>query len=129
MGPNHYVNAWNSQFRIWDKEGNSLTSAASLATIWPGESSGDPIVIYDQFADRFIITQFSFSNSLLVAITQGPDPVNDDWYTYEFQLDAFPDYPKYSVWSDGYYVTANKNQGSATTSEVVFALEGSELAM
>ena len=123
VGPNHYVNSWNSQFRIWDKEGNSLTSAASLATIWPGESSGDPIVIYDQFADRFIITQFSFSNSLLVAITQGPDPVNDDWYTYEFQLDAFPDYPKYSVWSDGYYVTANKNQGSATTSEVVFALE------
>lgn len=123
VGPDHFMNAWNSSFRIWDKDGNSLTSAASLATIWPGESAGDPIVMYDAFADRFFISQFSFSNSFLVAVSQGPDPVNDGWYTYEFGVNSFPDYPKYSVWSDGYYVTANKNSGSAGTSEVVYAME------
>src|SRR6056297_100924 len=122
VGPNHFVNAWNSSFRIWDKEGNALTTPASLGNIFPGNTMGDPIVMYDQFADRFLITQF-YSNGFLVAISQGPDPVNDGWYTYEYPTNTFPDYPKYSVWSDGYYITANKDSNSPETSEVVFALD------
>ena len=103
IGPSHYVNAWNSAFRIWDKEGNALTSAASLGTIFPGETLGDPIVFYDVFAERFVITEFSGSpNGFLVAVCQGPDPVNDGWYTYRFNSGSFPVYPKFSVWSDGY---------------------------
>lgn len=121
VGPNHYVNAWNSSFRIWDKQGNALTNAGSLANIFPGQSQGDPIVMYDQFADRFLITQF-YSNGFLVAISQGPDPVNDGWYTYQFATNVFPDYPKYSIWSDGYYITSNKNSSTAGTSEVVYAI-------
>ncbi|MBK6965949.1 MAG: hypothetical protein IPH20_18970 [Bacteroidales bacterium] len=121
VGPNHFVNSWNSAFRIWDKSGNPLTAAASLGTILPG-TMGDPIVIYDRYADRFLITEF-FSNGFDVAISQGPDPVNDGWYVYRFSTNTFPDYPKFSVWSDGYYITANKDQNSASTSQVVFALE------
>jgi len=121
VGPDHFVNAWNSSFRIWDKSGNPLTSAASLGTIFPG-TLGDPIVMYDRYADRFFISEF-FSNGFDVAVSQGPDPVNDGWYVYRYSTSSFPDYPKYSVWSDGYYITANKDQGSPTTSEVVFALE------
>jgi hypothetical protein len=129
VGPSHFVNAWNTAFRVWDKEGNPLTPAASLANIWEGEDDGDPIVMYDKFADRFIITQFtgagwgSTGPGFLIAISEGNDPVNDEWYTYEYLIDAFPDYPKYSVWSDAYYITANKNSGSASTSNVVYALE------
>lgn len=122
VGPDHYLNSWNSAFRIWDKEGNALTDAASLATIFPGQSMGDPIVMYDQVADRFVVTQF-YANGFLVAISQDEDPVNSGWYTYQFATNSFPDYPKFSLWSDGYYITANKNSGSAQTSEVVFALE------
>ncbi|MCB0805356.1 MAG: PKD domain-containing protein [Bacteroidales bacterium] len=121
VGPNHFVNSWNSSFRIWDKSGNALTPAASLGTIFPG-TLGDPIVMYDRYADRFFISEF-FNNGFDVAVSQGPDPVNDGWYVYRFNTNTFPDYPKYSVWSDGYYITANKDQGSPTTSEVVFALE------
>ncbi|MBN1339617.1 MAG: T9SS type A sorting domain-containing protein [Bacteroidales bacterium] len=123
VGPNHYVNAWNSAFRVWDKQGNPLTAVASLSTIFPGETAGDPIVMYDPFADRFLITEFTFLNGFLVAVSQGPDPVNDGWYTYFFPTNSFPDYPKYSIWSDGYYITANKNSNTAGTSQVVFALE------
>jgi hypothetical protein len=124
VGPNHYVNSWNSAFRIWDKSGNPLTPAASLSNIFPGEDLGDPIVLYDRYAERYLITQFSNTpNGFLVAISQGPDPVNDGWYTYRYNTGSFPDYPKYSIWSDGYYVTANKDQGSPSTSEVVFAME------
>ena len=122
VGPNHFMNSWNSSFRIWDKQGNSLIPAASLGTIWPGQTLGDPIVMYDQIADRFIITQF-YSNGFLFAISQGPDPVNSGWYTYQFPTSTFPDYPKYSMWSDGYYITSNKNSSSAGFSEVVYALD------
>ncbi|MDP1622683.1 MAG: PKD domain-containing protein [Bacteroidales bacterium] len=121
VGPNHFVNSWNSSFRIWDKTGNPLTAAASLGTILPG-TLGDPIVIYDPFADRFLITEF-YSNGFDVAISKGPNPVTSGWYVYRFPTNTFPDYPKFSVWSDGYYITANKDQTSASTSQVVFALE------
>lgn len=121
VGPNHFVNAWNSSFRIWDKGGNPLTSPASLGTILNG-NAGDPIVMYDPFADRFIITEF-YSNGFGMAVCQGSDPVNNGWYLYTFNTNVFPDYPKFSVWSDGYYITANKNSGSAGSSEVVFAAD------
>ncbi len=109
-GPNHFVGAWNTGFRIFDKSGNPLTPAANLSTLFPGNNMGDPIVLYDVEADRFIITEFDSSpNGLNVAICQGPDPVNDDWFVYTtgFTTGSFPDYPKFSIWSDGYYVTAN----------------------
>ena len=124
VGPNHFVNSWNSAFRIWDKEGNPLTNSASLATIFPGETLGDPIVVYDRYAERFVIMEFSNSpNGILVAVCQGEDPVNDGWFTYRFNMNSFPDYPKLTIWSDGYYITANKNSSSAGTTEVVYALE------
>lgn len=119
VGPNHYIHAYNSGFAIFDKTGNVLLPHASLAMLWPGETYGDPVVLYDRYVDRFVITQFSDSpNGLLFAICQGPDPVNDGWFTYRFNLDSFPDYPKYSIWHDGYYITANKFSGN-----VVYAVE------
>ncbi|MDY8135241.1 GEVED domain-containing protein [Aquimarina sp. 2201CG5-10] len=128
VGPNHYVSAKNSSFAIHDRSGNVLVPSNSLANIWPGETLGDPIIFYDNYADRFVITQFSDTpNGFLVAVGKGPDPVNDGWFTYRFTTSSFPDYTKFSIWSDGYYVTANKDQGAQTTNEVVFALEREKL--
>lgn len=128
IGPNHYVYAFNSGFGIKDRSGNVLSPEASLGTLFPGETLGDPIVIYDNYADRFLIMEFSNSpNGFLIAVCQGPDPVNDGWFTYRFNTGSFPDYEKISIWSDGYYITANKNQNSASTSEVVYALERDEM--
>ncbi len=121
VGPNHFVNSWNSSFRIWDKAGNPLTAPASLGTIFPGVL-GDPIVFYDPFADRFLISEF-YRDGFDVAISKGPNPVTSGWYVYRFPTNTFPDYPKFSVWSDGYYITANKDKTTAGTSQVVFALD------
>lgn len=121
VGPNHFIGAWNTGFRIYDKSGNPLTAPALLSTLFPGNNSGDPIVFYDAQADRFIITEFDHSpNGFNMAVCQGPDPVNDGWYIYTtgFGTGSFPDYTKFSVWSDGYYVTANIN-----ATEKVFAVE------
>lgn len=130
VGPNHFINSYNVGFRIFDKTGNPLTNEASLSTLFPGETLGDPIVVYDRYADRFIIMEFSETpNGILLAICQGPDPVNDGWYTYRFNMNAFPDYEKLSIWSDGYYITANKSQNSPSSSDVVFALERDKMLL
>ena len=127
-GPNHYVNGWNSAFSVFDKSGNQIVSPASLSSIggeFTNETLGDPIILYDEFADRFLITQFSDTpESFLVAVSQTSDPVNGGWNTYRFPTNgALPDYPKISVWSDGYYVTTNKNQNTASTSQVIYVFE------
>lgn len=121
VGLNHYIGGWNTGFRIFDKQGNPLTPTASLSTLFPGNNLGDPIVLYDVAADRFIITEFDQSpNGFNMAICKGSDPVNDGWwiYTTGFTTGQFPDYPKFSIWSDGYYVTANIN-----TNNKLFVIE------
>ena len=130
IGPNHYVYAFNSGFGILDRAGNVLLPEASLATLFPGETLGDPVVVYDNFADRFIIMQFSDTpNGFLIAIGQGPDPVNDGWFTYRFNTGSFPDYEKLSIWSDGYYITANKDQNNPSGNDVVFVVERDQMLL
>jgi hypothetical protein len=133
VGPNHFIGAWNVGFRIFDKSGNPLTDAASLGTLFPGNTQGDPIVFYDAEADRFVITEFNYSSSPVgygfsMAVCQGPDPVNDGWYIYTpvngFSTTSSPDYTKFSVWSDGYYVTANIG-----ATNKVFAVEREEMLL
>ena len=124
-GPNHYMGAWNSSFRIFDKQGTPLTAELSLATIFPGNSIGDPIVFYDAEADRFVLTEFDNSpNGFNVAVCQGSDPVNDGWHVYTtgFGTGSFPDYTKFSVWADTYMVTANIG-----ASNRVFAVERNQM--
>jgi len=134
VGPNHYIGGWNSAFRIFDKEGNPLTPEASLATVIPGNTAGDPIIFFDPYIEnepgeprgRFVITEFDANpNGFEMAICQGPDPVNDGWYVYrnQFTTGSFPDYTKFSVWSDGYYVTANIGNTNR-----LFAVEREQMA-
>ena len=44
-----------------------------------------------------------------VAVSDGPDPVNDGWTVYTYSI--VNDYQKLSIWRDGYYMTDN-NSGS-----------------
>ncbi len=132
VGTDHYVNAWNSEFAIWDKNGNNLVPGSSLASIggtFTNETDGDPIVFYDEPADRFVLMQFSAEDgsstppALLFAVSQGTDPVNDGWYTYRFDLESLPDYPKISLWNGGYYITTNKDALAPQGKEIVYVLE------
>lgn len=118
VGPNHYVSAVNVAIKIYDKEGNVLAGPTSLGNfIGDGQNSGDPIVMYDQLADRWFISQFNISsNGLAIAISETPDPTGA-YFLYEYSLNSFPDYPHYSVWHDAYYLTANKGGDN------IFALE------
>jgi len=109
VGPNHYVHAYNLGLKIFDKTGTLLFGPVALNTFWPGTSSdGDPIIMYDQLADRWFVSQFQQSNNaLLIAISTTADPTGT-YNTWTYPLDSFPDYPHYSVWHDSYLLTANK---------------------
>ena len=109
VGPNHYVHAVNSSIKIFDKTGNVLAGPTPLGTfLGIGSNSGDPVILYDQLADRFFVSEFgSLSNSLAIGVSVTNDPTGA-YNVYQFSLDAFPDYPHYSVWPDAYYLTANK---------------------
>ncbi len=118
VGPNHYVSSVNVAIIVYDKEGNVLAGPTSLGNfIGDGQNSGDPIIMYDQLADRWFVSQFNVAtNGLSIAISETPDPTGA-YFLYEYPLDSFPDYPHYSVWHDAYYLTANK------PGDNIFALE------
>lgn len=118
VGPNHYFQMINLSFAIWDKDGNKLYGPADNSTLWSGfvgpwtgTNDGDPIILYDEDADRWIASQFAIELSNgksyeLVAISATGDPLGE-YYRYAFEFDDFNDYPKMGVWGDAYYCTFN----------------------
>jgi hypothetical protein len=71
---------------------------------------GDPIVVFDQLASRWLLTEFSNAgNNLCIYVSATSNPVSTTWMRYAFVPPTFPDYPKYGVWPDAYYVGANQN--------------------
>lgn len=116
IGVNYYVQMVNATlFRVFDKEGNAVGGPTSVNSLWQqfGTSSGgDPIILYDQAADRWLLTEFAppfGQNKLLIAISETGDPLGS-WMAYEFNTPSFPDYPKYGIWNNCYYLTTNEGQ-------------------
>ncbi|HTA83063.1 MAG TPA: T9SS type A sorting domain-containing protein [Bacteroidia bacterium] len=117
VGPSQFVQSYNSSYSVYNKTGKLLKGPVDLKSLFkniPGDD-GDPVVLYDKFADRWFISEFQVSNDPCgfdVAISETNDATGS-YYVYEFTNAAwtangnYPDYPKYSIWSDGYYVTAN----------------------
>ncbi|MBN1876535.1 MAG: hypothetical protein JXA33_20085 [Anaerolineae bacterium] len=113
VGPHHYVQMVNVQFAVFDKSGTLLSGPTSFNQLFSGtggncqtRNDGDPIVVYDALADRWLLSQFAEPSHLCVAISQTPDPTGT-FYLYEFDMVYFPDYFKLGLWPDGYYMSAN----------------------
>jgi hypothetical protein len=126
VGPNHYIQMINhssgSSVVIYNKSGGVLAGPFILDTLGlpaPCNSGlGDPIVLYDQLADRWMLSEFASSGAnLCVYVSQTNNPVSGGWFGYRFQTPSFPDYPKYAVWPDAYYVGTNE------PSPAVYALD------
>lgn len=125
IGPNHYIQAVNSRFAIFDKSGNVLVGQSgnvvggiNINKFWinaglgsdacGSHNDGDPVIKYDAIADRWLITQFVLGSNFCVAVSQTPDPVAGGWYLYDFLTNGIMnDYPKYGVWPDAYYIGTN----------------------
>ena len=120
VGPNHYVQMINVSFQVFDKSGNSLYGPAANNTITGGSTNdGDPVILYDEQADRWLATQFDVSsnpNAILMAVSQTNDPTGS-WHQFSFEWNSMPDYPKFGIWEDGYYMGANASGNSIAVFE------------
>ena len=113
VGPNHVIQMINqasgSYFRIYNKSLVAVQAQATLQSITGIAGAGDPIVLYDALADRWLMSEFGASgNRFVIAISQTADPTGS-WYIYNFTTPQFPDYPKYAVWNNMYIVSSNES--------------------
>lgn len=140
-GPNHIMQMVNGNvgsqiggfMRIWDKNGTALTGNIFMQTLSGKPGLGDCVPVYDRIADRWVITEMPNPNlaapySIVIMVSQTNDPTGT-WYIYSFSVtNQFPDYPKYSLWSNAYYGTGNNYLNAASYSgSSIWALERSKM--
>ncbi|MBK7213181.1 MAG: hypothetical protein IPH88_07790 [Bacteroidales bacterium] len=119
VGPNHFMQTVNVTYAIYNKTGSLLAGPTALNTLFSGVTGstyndGDPIVLYDEQAQRFLVAEFSISGSndyMLIAVSATSDPTGT-WYKYSFDVADMPDYPKFGIWQDGYYMADNNSSGN-----------------
>jgi hypothetical protein len=110
----------NLSYAIYRRDGTLLHGPADGRTIWQGfngpcatENDGDPIVLYDEAADRWLLSQFALPNFpngpfyQCIAVSATPDPLGT-YHRYQFSFGKLNDYPKFGVWPDGYYMSINQ---------------------
>lgn len=120
VGPHHYVQAVNVAIVIYGKTGALLKSMPfdgffqGTGTPCDNSNRGDPIVLYDQLADRWLVSDFAFWSANgpfyeCIAVSKTSDPVSGGWWLYAILADNvyLHDYPKLGLWPDGYYLSAN----------------------
>ncbi len=125
----------NDAYAIYNKTG-TLLAAFTENSLWSGvgtsrcngNSFGDPVVIHDALADRWILTHFAFAldgtgNPVspfyeCFAVSKSSDPVAGGWWLYALRMDpggtgappvgTLNDYPKFGIWTDCLYMSANE---------------------
>lgn len=129
VGPTYYIQTINTAVGIFNKSTGSqvaaftfdaLMSQGNFGNLCDTSNFGDPVVLYDTFADRWIITDFAFTVDgsgnvtnppgafQCFAVSQSGNPVTGGWYFYSLAVtDALNDYPKLGIWPDGIYMSAN----------------------
>jgi hypothetical protein len=135
VGRNYYIQGVNTAYAIFSKSGGAPLAAFTENSLWSasgtnpcnGDSAGDPIVLYDPLADRWILTHFAFGFDGVgnpkspfyqcIAVSRTADPVAGGWYLYPIQMDTdaagqppagtLNDYSKFGIWTDCLYMAAN----------------------
>ena len=127
VGTTQYVQWVNEAFAVFNKyavgklpagaQVYPATGGAAGNTLFTGfggqcetTNDGDPIVLWDKAAQRWIMTQFAVSAQpylQCIAVSQTAD-ATAAWnrYAYDFGT-GFNDYPKFGVWPDAYYASYN----------------------
>ena len=125
VGANHYIQMINATIvSIYNKNTGALIQTFDLTSLGGcATGSGDPVVIYDQLADRWFLSEFGPGSSICVFISQTPDP-QGAYYSYQFNTPSFPDYPKFGLWPDAYYMTTNESNPAAYALDRVAMLAG-----
>lgn len=137
VGRRQYLAMVNLTFAVYNKRTGALQfGPADIGTLWQGflddctDASGDPIVFYDQLANRWVLTQFTtrgpeYFNCMAVSQTQ--DALGA-YNLYAFSTGAnFPDYPKYGMWPNSYTITTREFDPANNESIGVYAVNRQEI--
>src|ERR1700722_5982384 len=131
VGLNQYVQEVNEGIQVFNKStGASELGPIAVASLWNGfggvcqnAGEGDVVVLYDHFANRWLISEFAVTGSTVtdecVAVSTSPDATGS-YYRYDFVLNPtfganYFDYPKIGIWSDGYYMSFNVFNAAGTS--------------
>ncbi len=117
IGFNHYFQVVNCSYSIYNKSGYKILGPLPNSSVFAGmphnSNDGDAIVLFDELANRWLFSQFSLPNGSstapfyqMIAVSQTPDPTGS-WYRWVYEFSAMPDYPKFGIWTDGYYMSTN----------------------
>jgi hypothetical protein len=128
VGPTYYIQTINTSIGIYNKSTgtrvaaftfNAFMSQGNFGNLCDTDNFGDPVVLYDSFEDRWFITDFAFkvdgSGNIspqhvfqCFAVSKTGDPVSGGWNFYSIEAPGgIDDYPKFGVWADGIYMSAN----------------------
>jgi hypothetical protein len=125
VGNNQFVETVNFRYQVWSldritKTATSILGPSNINTLWAGfggacqsQNSGDPIVLFDKTAGRWLISQFTTSLSggsyfQCVAISTSANATGS-YFRYAFAVPGgyFGDYPHFGAWTDAYYMMAH----------------------
>jgi hypothetical protein len=137
-GPNHVLQMINgasgAYFQVWNKSGTTVVPKTYMDAITNKGGLGDPVVLYDQLADRFVMTEFAHKSEtgtegLIIAIskTSIPGGTPADWYVYYFSSTLFPDYPKFAIWGDAYYCKTNDFRSQRYNGASIWAFDRAKM--
>jgi hypothetical protein len=127
VGPTWYVQAVNTSVGIYRKSDgfreaaftfDTLMSQGNFGNLCDTDNFGDPVVLYDTFEDRWVLTDFAFALDgggnvvapafQCFAVSMTGNPLTGGWNFYSIQIDdGLHDYEKLGVWTDGIYMSAN----------------------
>ena len=118
VGTTQYVQTVNTALAVFDKgTGNVVHGPVPINTLFQplggrcaSDNDGDPVVVFDKLAQRWVISQFAVTTTpyyQCVAVSQTADATGA-YNLYAFSYGSvFPDYPKIGVWPDAYYISFN----------------------
>ncbi|PYV16519.1 MAG: hypothetical protein DMG21_11360 [Acidobacteria bacterium] len=121
-GATQYVLWVNAEFAVYDKTtGAKVYGPVAGNSLWSGfggpcesTNDGDPIAQYDKAANRWVMSQLAnvsygppFYQCVAVSTTSD---ATGSYNRYAFSFSNLNDYPKFGVWPDGYYFSANMFQ-------------------
>ncbi len=119
VGPGHVIGMVNSNFNVWDKDGN-LLETRSLNTWFSNVAApvgfSDPQILYDHFTDRWIMAGGNFASpySFLISVSDDSDPMGT-WYNWSLPAGLgdsltgnLPDYPQIGYDSLAIYITSRE---------------------
>jgi len=108
VGPNEIVEVVNVDFQVFNKTGGTIAGPTSIFNLFASltgdcsaNTDGDPVVLYDRAADRWVLSMIGAGSTFseCVAVSKTNDPTGA-YYLFGYSFGKnLNDYPKFGTWA------------------------------